>query len=241
MNKQNQTNVENNRGPLIMIHTCNAREWYVYDFLLPSLVKQGIDVTDIKVWHDYERLGNLKSFVASMKWVRQNCDPASAIWHLQDDIVISKNFKQEIEKEYQGVACGFVCADFNAGILDKTGRTPARNIWFSFPCIRIPNYIAGQFYDWFYEEALNDDRLWKLYKENKHDDDFFRTFIKQKYNRSHVFNMNPNIVEHVDYMIGWSVCNGIRGKEKRGSAYWQDHNQVSNLARALKEAGKYVY
>ena len=55
------------RGPRIMIHTCNKREWYVYDFLIPSLIKQGISKDEIKVWHDYKRIGNLQSFIES-KW-----------------------------------------------------------------------------------------------------------------------------------------------------------------------------
>lgn len=52
-----------------MIHTCNEREWYVYDYLIPSLESQGLLPHQIKVWHDYKKIGNLKSFLNSLKWI----------------------------------------------------------------------------------------------------------------------------------------------------------------------------
>ena len=240
MVSQIQENLSIDRGPRIMIHTCNSRQWYVYDFLIPSLVEQGIEEQDIKVWHDYTRIGNLQSFVASMKWIKENCDPALAIWHIQDDVVISKYFKQEIEKEYQGIACGFCCYDWNGGTISKIGRVPAKDMWFSFQCIRIPNKLAGQFYDWFYKNAVVDNRLWGLYKEGKHDDEFWRTFIYNNHIREHVMNLKPSIVDHIDWMIGNSTINDRGTNNIRRAFYWQDHGEVRELERKLHEAGRYV-
>lgn len=239
MTTQNQVNVGKERDPRIMIHTCNQREWYVFDFLIPSLVEQGIDKQDIKVWHDYTRIGNLKSFAASMKWVGQNCDLHKAIWHLQDDVVISKHFKETIDQEYEGIACGFVCYDWSPRSIDKIGRTPAKDMWYSFQCIRIPNKLARQFYVWFYNKAVTDNRLWGLYKEGKHDDEFWRTFVYENHVREHVMHLKPNIVDHIDWMIGNSTIND-RGHDKvRRAFYWEDNGEVRDLEQKLREAGRY--
>ncbi len=224
-----------------MIHACNQREWYVYEYLIPSLVKQGIQEDDIKVWHDYKKIGNLQSFVASMKWISQNCDSEQAIWHLQDDIVLSKNFKQEVDKDWEWIVSGFVCVDWNPRTIDKIGRVPSKFMWYSFQCMRIPNYLAGEFCTWFYEKAVNTDRLWQLFKQGKHDDEFWRTFIYDNHIRQHSFNLKPNIVDHIDWMIGWSIINDARGRTRaRRSFYWEDNDQVRELEQMLREDGKYV-
>ena len=66
----------------IMIHTCPERLWYVEEFLVPSLIAQGID--DIKVWNDERRVGNLASCLASFA----SCSGGET-WHMQDDVVIA--------------------------------------------------------------------------------------------------------------------------------------------------------
>ncbi len=45
-----------------MIHACPAREWYVTDFLVPSLIDQGISENEISVWVDRDGRGNLSGY-----------------------------------------------------------------------------------------------------------------------------------------------------------------------------------
>ena len=228
------------RGPRIMIHTCNKREWYVYEYLIPSLVQQGIGQDQIKVWHDYKRIGNLQSFIESCKYVGEHYDPTEAIWHIQDDVLISSNFKQEIEKNWDGVVCGFVCKDFDIQNLDRIGLVPAKYMWFSFQCIRIPNSYCKQFYDWMYEVAVFRNDWFELYKQGKHDDSFWRFFMMDKHFRSKVVNLKPNIVEHVDWALGYSIANSARGAERRPAYYWGQEQLTRGLVEELRRAGKFM-
>lgn len=94
--------------PHIMIHGCKEREWYINQYLVPSLVKQGINKHDIIMWIDEENAGCLMSFIESLEWIKQNQNFSTGFWHLQDDVVISKKFCQMIKKYNEGVVCGFV-------------------------------------------------------------------------------------------------------------------------------------
>ena len=61
----------------IMIHACDDRMWYVNDFLVPSLLAQGIPKSSIKLWADTEHKGNLAGVVHGMrKASRQHLAPA---------------------------------------------------------------------------------------------------------------------------------------------------------------------
>ena len=44
-----------------LIHACPKRMWYVQEYLVPSLLKQGIYESDISVYNDIDGLGNLKA------------------------------------------------------------------------------------------------------------------------------------------------------------------------------------
>ena len=50
-----------------MIHSCNQREWYVDNFLIPSMIAQGISEDDIYKYNDTRKDGNLLAFVKSCK------------------------------------------------------------------------------------------------------------------------------------------------------------------------------
>ena len=220
-------------GIKIIIHTCNEREWYVSKFLIPSLVDQGIKQQEIKIWHDYKEEGNLRSFVASMRWVSKNLQAGAAAWHLQDDIIISKSFKKVISEKYQGVACGFCYNGLRETNVTKVGRVPARNMWFSFPCIRIPNSYAGEFVDWFENsQFLKGERYQKWRASGKMDDTFFYQFMMQKHYREYVINICPNIVQHVDWLIGGSQVNTARSEVCR-TFYWGQEYLVNDLKKKL--------
>ena len=48
-----------------------------------------------------------------------------------------------------------------------------------------------------------------------------------------ITNLTPNIVDHVDYIIGGSVINVGRQKLVYRSAFWEDEDLVEALAEAV--------
>ena len=220
----------------IMIHTCNKRQWYVYEFLIPSLYQQGFKKDDIIVWHDYKRIGNLGSFIGSMDWISYNLGKKDGTWHIQDDICLSKKFKKTIEANDAGVVCGFCCSKFNPRDLDKCGMQPATALWYSFPCIRIPNQYCKEFVDWVYDQAVLDKRLYPIYQRGKDDDYLFREFLVRKHSREKIVNLKPNIVQHIDWLVGGSQVNSARDGYRR-SLYWGEDDVVKDLEEKLRGRG----
>ena len=75
-----------------MIHSCNKRLWYVKKYLIPSMLKQGIDITDIILWNDYMAVGNQKAWYNSCKYIKEQEPLDQGMWHLTDDVMISNVF-----------------------------------------------------------------------------------------------------------------------------------------------------
>jgi glutamate/tyrosine decarboxylase-like PLP-dependent enzyme len=46
-------------------------KWYVDNYLIPSMLEQGIQREDILVYNDNAKLGNLRAFIASADMVEQ--------------------------------------------------------------------------------------------------------------------------------------------------------------------------
>ena len=221
-----------------MIHTCNDREWYVKDHLIPSLIDVGIDEENIIVWHDYDGIGNLASFIASCRWIRDNFNPYDDTWHLQDDVVISPDFFTETQKRYSGIANGFCNEIFDAERTNYIGNITVNGMWFSFQCIMIPNRSAAAFVDWF--DSGEAHELFPEYVESgKCDDSLFREYVMKYHPNLPAMNIFPNIVDHIDYLIGGTTINQQRvGKYRK--AYWRDQEgrldkAVSELERKLHE------
>ena len=163
------------KSPKYIIHTCPKRLWYVEEFLLPSMTAQGIKPEDIKVWNDAEGIGNLRATMKSFSEIPMD---GQGTWHLQDDVIISSNFKALTEKHNEGIVCGF-CSRYSEE--RPTGDTTLRNIWYSFPCIRIPNNLARECSKWFYHGAINDAKYKNWVESKKHDDEAFKEFLKLKH------------------------------------------------------------
>ena len=96
-----------------MIHACPARMWYVKDFLIPSMMSQGIRGDDITVWNDSGGKGNLASCLESFASLK---DTPGGTWHLQDDVMICRDFAART-KELAGssIICGFCYSGYEAG------------------------------------------------------------------------------------------------------------------------------
>lgn len=64
-----------------MIHAVPQRMWYVKDYLIPSMVEQGINKKDITVYVDKKKEGNLQSFLKS--FAQAGAWENEGTWHMQ--------------------------------------------------------------------------------------------------------------------------------------------------------------
>lgn len=210
-----------------LIHGCKDRKWYVENYLLPSMYDQGISDTDICVYMDMDGKGCLQSFMDSIEYLLEDGDT----WHLQDDILLCSDFKKRTEQIYDTeLVCGF------ASKYDKEAKPGVvkgiDNIWFSFPCIRIPNSILRHFSVWFYSYLRDDNRFKMWIRSKKNEDLLFRYFIDNYYKELTATNVAPNLVEHIDWLIGGSLVNKQRDEIVR-SLYWTEEDVVEKLKNLL--------
>ena len=213
----------------VMIHCIPERLWYVKEYLVPSLESQFI--SKINVWVDTDKLGNLKACLKSFESLPDNNE---STWHLQDDVLVSSNFASIINSNIDGdIICGFssIYDKFDGGI-----GTPD-NMWYSFPCIRIPNKMAREFVKWCNPATIEDRRTKMQIKCNKYDDTLFNKYLKQLHPNARVNCLIPNIVNHVDWLIGGSVTNPVRNNaaNKLVSRFWDEDNLVEELEKQLKK------
>ena len=213
-------------GTTYMIHACPDRMWYVNDYLIPSMKKQGITDSQIIIWEDKEKLGNLESFMQSCKWIGEHENYLRGIWHLQDDIVISKRFRELTEVFNHGVAQGFCNVKCDASNVNMIGLVPPSFTWLSFPCIRIPNLYAKQCAEWFYEDVLPNGKYKDWVAEGKNDDAMWKHFMIEAHPNECCYNFLPNIVEHVDYLIGGSKANKQRDPNDIRTAYFFEEPEI---------------
>lgn len=227
-----------------MIHTYNDREWYVNDYLYPSLVEQGIPEDDIIIWQDKACIGNLLSFVSSCRWITENLEPYNSTWHLQDDVCIAPNFREIAEKGYDGVANAFCNEIFDGERTNYFSNITVSGMWFSFQCILIPNRYLKGFTEWF-DSGKSREEFPEFVDSGKCDDSLFREYMMRYEPKVPAFNIWPCIVDHVDYLIGGTTINHSRGQTAQRKAYWRDKDglldkAVAELERKLTEDGRRV-
>lgn len=213
-----------------MIHACNSREWYVNQYLIPSMLEQGINRSDIILHLDFDNRGCLDSCMRSFAVTESyDCD---GIWHLQDDIIICSDFKKRTEELDSGLVCGF-CCEYDAK-QDIKGVVALIDMWYSFPCIRIPNKFAYECARWYYTELEKGNAEIEYFaRKNKNDDLIFKAFLERHYIEEHAILVTPNLVDHVDYLIGGSTVNKQRGKIVK-SKYFTEPELVEKLKEVLK-------
>ena len=212
-----------------MIHTMPKRLWYVEQYLIPSMLKQGIDQNDIMVYNDSDGEGNLRACINAFLQVP---DDEDGTWHLQDDIVISSRFAKVTDRNNSGIVCGFKSR--------YDGQTPAgmiriNQMWFSFLCIRIPNKIARGCANWISKYIIGNPVYKEWWEQGVNDDMLFRKYIEQYHKDLTALNLNPNIVDHIDYLIGGTVNSNTREITKIRSKLWEEENIVKELEKALKK------
>lgn len=196
------------REPNIMIHAAPPRMHYVNDFLVPRLKAQGFN--NITIWNDSKGLGCLWSYIESLESLPEE----GHTWHLQDDVLPDHRFYKWATSEwaqYPGIITGFGCKYFYH--VNSFGN--ARNcedMFYSFPCMRIPNKVSKNFIDWFNEVKDRDIRIIEKLPTGKYVDYFFKLFIGDNEHEIAIYNFFPNIVEHVDECISGSLVNKQRKK-----------------------------
>lgn len=210
---------------MYLIHACPAREWYVRDYMIPSMIEQGIEQDEITVWMDSDGVGNLASCIESFAQCSRH---DGETWHLQDDVIICRDFAERTRAAPKGLVCGF-CVDIYEpnGIVE--GPTTAKYMWqSSFPCIKIPNALAGEFVDWIINVAQHSNEMQKLMQTGKKDDTLFHIFMLDNHPSDSILNIVPHLVDHVDWLIGGSTINKERDCIVR-AARWIDENLISEL------------
>lgn len=219
-----------------MIHSCNQRQWYVDGFLVPSLLKQGIKESDIYVYQDKTRAGNLVSWVVSCHVAYEMWGDNQNVWHLQDDVIVCRDFKErteELEKDDAMAVCAFTCKyDDNRG----PGRKPLKDhMWYSFPCIRLRTSTMKEFANWADTYVWRDNQYGLWIRQKKGDDFIFRVFIESYYPNEIANNVIPNLVDHVDYLVGGTVVNPQRQSSRFDvrSMYWDDQELVDELEKEI--------
>lgn len=204
-----------------MIHACPARMPYVVDYLLPSLLNQDIEEKDIYIFNDTKKLGNLKAFIASLEWILENWNDVEGVWHIQDDVIISHDFRYITELCDKGMVYGF-----------RSEFDDTDDLWYSFPCIRISNDVVVRFLHWLKTDAKKVSITSAMISNNKYDDALLMFWIRHYY-KDYVVRLSPNIVDHVDWLIGGSVVNKQRAKKIVRSVDWKDEYLVEELKEKL--------
>lgn len=217
------------------------RLWYVEQYLIPSMTEQGIDYFDINIAIDDGNLGNLGSWIETCKSIIKYEDMAKGTWHLQDDVLICKDFaKLTTPVKYpDDIICGFINSfELNYKEQEKTynklipiDRETSR-VRDSMQCIYIPNVVIKGFLEWFNKEVVENGRYENYYKQNKFDDFFFKEYLYEHKPCMQV-NCDPSLVEHVDDLIGGTIINKHR-KQPLVAHNFKDKDLVLELERKLK-------
>ena len=210
----------------ILIHACPARMWYVTNFLVPELERQGAE--EIEIWNDTEGVGNLRACMAS--FAAREGDGGT--WHIQDDVLPAADFVERARAHDDGVVYGFCFAGFQDDP-QQTGRVSVEDAWHSFQCVRIPDAYARECAAWLHGDGRLKSEYPLWIRTGKMDDSVFRTYLLDRHARETVENLRPCLVEHVDWIIGGSVLSPWRGYLARAH-YWDDEARVNELKERIK-------
>ena len=211
-----------------MIHTYPRRLWYVEEYLIPSMLAQGIAKEDITVYNDEKKEGNLR---ACMNAFLQCPDDLGGTWHLQDDVCICKDFAQRTEWYDNSIICGFSSKLYDGPEKSKIGPVTRRRMWFSFPCIRIPNKWARECAEWVLKYIIGNPVYRQYWEKGVNDDWAFRQYLKEFQSDCVALNIVPNLVDHVDYLLGGG--SGGKRKEEVRAQYWVDDDIIKELEEKI--------
>lgn len=217
-----------------VIHACPPRMWYVDEYLVPSLINQGITNEQIDIRCDRYKRGNLDQCMQIFSVMQSD----GGSWHLQDDVIVCNDFKKRTEEfaDYNGVVCGFAWEKDNN--YKKVGLVNLDEMWWSFPCIYIPDKYARECSRWFYEEARHLPKYNSWFAAGQYDDMFFHEFLKIYYPDEKILHLKPNLVDHIDYLLGGTTVRKIMRPDIVRAQYFEDQKLVDDLTNKLKNRGK---
>lgn len=218
-----------------LIHACNKRFWYVKEYLIPSMMLQGIPAENIFVYRDYNELGNLRAFIDSCNRIVYKCElnGIDGVWHLQDDVIISEDFANKTQLYDNGIVCGFTCA-YDKQPEEGYFQIYEHKMWFSFPCMRIPTAILKNFANWANLNLWQSKYFKGMVRRNNSDDMVFREWIYDNYPSTTHLNLAPNIVNHIDKYLGGSLSNPQRDPaQDTMSIFWEDRGELANVMKFI--------
>jgi hypothetical protein len=107
-------------------------------------------------------------------------------------------------------------------------------MWYSFPCIRIPNEVSRGFINWYYSERTQREYFTTIW-QNKGIDYLFRQYVLIYYTDL-ILNLKPNIVNHIDHLVGGSLINADRIEDSKQimAVYWDEYKLLRELEEKLK-------
>ena len=97
--------------------------------------------------------------------------------------------------------------------------------------------MLTEFLEWFYDDSRQ-QQYRKEIAEGKHDDMFFKDYLCTYYYDKNVYNLAPNLVEHIDFMMGGSVINKQRIKTETRAAFWGEDDVLADLKAWIREEKK---
>lgn len=216
----------------ILIHACPQRMFYVEGFLVPRLLGQGAE--DVRIFCDDRGLGNLAACMEAFS----GCEGDGGTWHLQDDVLPCRDFVERCRVLDKDLVYGFCCRNFGDRT-DAWGRVYIPDAWNSFQCVRIPDPYARACAAWVRSGAWARESpsaelpiLWQL---GRGDDTFFHEFMSCRHGTESAYNAKPNLVEHVDWLLGGSTLHQWQGYIAR-SEYWDDPESLAQLRTWVKES-----
>ena len=194
----------------ILIHASRQRIKYI-GFLQKCLPKS-------KVIMDFG-LGNIMAYMYSL----HKLSAEGNTWHLEDDVLPDRRIEQWMDEleDREGIICGF-------GTTEKYGEVSPEDMWYSFPCIRIPNDYARDFLQWL--KHSGDEDVERRMEIGKGIDFLFRKYVLQ--HPIPIYHHNPCMVEHIDDYIGGSLLNK-RDKPIKAICF-EDEERINELKRWLE-------
>ena len=74
-----------------------------------------------------------------------------------------------------------------------------------------------------------------MIEANKFIDAFFMYFLQEKHSDMRMRNVSPNLVDHIDYMLGGTVANKQRDPNyNTRSKYWDEEDVIKDLEAKIK-------
>lgn len=207
----------------VLIHAAPERIHYVKGFLAPRLMRQGFD--DVKVWEDKDRKGNLKAYLESYQSLPFDGDT----WHLEDDVLPDRRFYTWAKglENYQGIINGYGTRGLFSERMFGEVRM-LQHMFYSFPCIRIPNDLIHLFLEWF--ETCDRNDVKRKVEQNRGIDFILRAYLEE--HPTPYLNHKPCMVEHIDdYLTGSLVS--IRGETPKAICF-EDDESLEEMKRWLK-------